>query len=131
MEVIEDEASKEMEKIRTVVFRQSNDENTVAVLSCKRTSDICNSSDFRDALFEAVTDWVDRTKDGREAYADTHNDFNLGDLYVWRDNPTLLKFLELHGITGFEIKVFCEEEAVQGWTYDTHLVDENRVNGLD
>ena len=131
MEEMNDEARKEVDTIRTVVFRQSRDENTVAILSCKRTSNICNSYDFRDALFKAVTDWVDRTTDGRKAYADSCNDFNLGDLYVWNDNPTLRTFMELHGITDFEIEVFCEGEPVQEWTYDTHLVDEDRVNRLD
>ena len=120
-----------MEKIETVVFRISNDENTVAILTCNRTSEIADAAAFRDALRKAVSDWVDRTTDGREAYAGNGNEFNLGDLAQWDDDPTLLEFMKLHGITGFGIQVFCDTEPARGWDYDDNLVDEDRVNGLD
>ena len=119
-----------MEKIETVVFRQSDDENTVAILTCNQTSDIADAGAFRDALRKAVSDWVDRTTDGREAYAENGNDFNLGDLAQWDDDPTLLEFMRLHGIGGFAIQVFCDTEPAPGWDYDDSLVDEERVNGL-
>ena len=114
-----------------MVIRQSNDENTVAILTCNRTNDIPDASAFRDALKKAVSDWVDRTTDGREAYSENGNDFNLGDLADWDDDPSLLKFMELHGITGFGIQVFCDIEPARGWGYDDNLVDEGRVTGLE
>ena len=120
-----------MEKIETVVIRQNNDENTVAVLTCNKTKAIPDASALRAALGKAVSDWVDRTTDGRESYAENGNDFNLGDLTEWDDDPTLLAFLKLHGITGFAIQVYCDTEPTTAWDYDDNLVDENRVNGLD
>ena len=120
-----------MDKIETVLFRNSNDENTVAILTCDRTSDIANAAAFRDALRKAVSDWVDRTTDGREAYDENGTDFNLGDLAQWDDDPTLLKFMKLHGISGFGIQTFCDTEPAAGWEYDDNLVDEDRVNVLD
>ena len=103
----------------------------VAILTCNQTSDIDEAATLRDALKKAVSDWVDRTTDGREAYAANGNDFNLGDLAQWDDDPTLLKFMELHGITGFNIQFFCDTEPAPGWDYDDNLVDDERVNGLD
>ena len=125
-----DSEREAMEKIETVVFRQSKDESTVAILTCNRTSDIADAAGFRDALKKAVSDWVDRTTDGRDAYAENGNDFNLGDLAQLEDDPTLLKFMALHGITGFAIQVFCDTEPAPGWDYDDNLIDEERVNGL-
>jgi len=120
-----------MEKIETVVIRQSSDETTVAILTCNKTKGIPDASALRAALGKAVSDWVDRTTDGREAYAENGNDFNLGDLTEWDDDPTLLEFLKLHGITGFGIQVFCDTEPAPAWDYDDNLVEEDRVNGLD
>ena len=105
-----DSEREAMEKIETVVFRRSTDENTVAILTCNRTSDIADAAALREALKKAVSDWVDRTSDGRDAYAENGNDFNVGDLAQWDDDPTLLKFMALHGITGFTIQVFCDTE---------------------
>lgn len=120
-----------MEKIETVVIRQSNEENTVAVLTCNRTDCIADAAAFRDALQKAVSDWVDRTTDGREAYTENGDDFNIGDLAQWDNDPTLLEFMKLHGITGFGIQVFCDTEPAPGWEYDDNLVDEDRVKGLN
>jgi hypothetical protein len=120
-----------MEKIEIVVFRNSSDENTVAILTCNRTNKITDAAAFRDALRKAVSDWIDRTTDGRETYAENGNDFNLGDLAQWDDDPGLLKFMKLHGITGFGIQTFCDTEPAPGWDYDDNLVDEDRVNSLD
>jgi len=39
--------------------------------------------------------------------------------------------MELHGIVGFAIQVFCDNTPAQGWAYDDNLVDEERVSGLD
>ena len=120
-----------MEKVETVVIRQSNEENTVAILTCNRTKGIPDASAFRDALGNAVSDWVDRTTDGRESYAENSNDFNLGDLAQWDDDPTLRKFMKLNGITGFAMQVYCDTEPAPGWDYDDNLVDEEQVNGLE
>ena len=76
-----------MEKVDTVVIRRSNEENTVAILKCNRTKGIPDASAFRDALGKAVSDWVDRTTDGRESYAENGNDFNLGDLASGTTTP--------------------------------------------
>ncbi len=126
-----DSEREAMEKIETVVFRQSKDESTVAILICNRTSDIADAAAFREALRKPVSDWVDRTTDGRDAYAENGNDFNLGDLAQWDDDLPLLKFMQLHGITGFTIQVFCDTAPAPGWDYDDSLVDDERVNGLD
>ena len=121
-----------MEKSETVVFRRSNDENTVAILTCNRTSNLADAAAFRVALKKAVRDWVDRTTDGRDAYAENGNDFNLGDLAQWDDDSTLLKFMQLHGVTGFTDQgPLRYQEPAPGWDYDDNLVDEERVNGLD
>lgn len=108
--------------IQTVVIRRGNEENTVAVLTCKRTKAIPNASALRDALVKAVSDWVDRTTDGREAYEENGKDFNVGDLAQWDDDPTLLKFMKLHGITGFTLQIFSDPEPAYGWDYDDNLV---------
>jgi hypothetical protein len=120
-----------MKELETVVIRRSNEENTVAILTCNRTKVISDASAFRDALRNAVSDWVDRTTDGRESYAENGNDFNLGDLAQWDDDPTLRKFMKLHGITGIAMQVFCDTEPAPGWDYDDNLVDEEQVNGLE
>ena len=111
-----------MDQIQTVVIRRGNEENTVAVLTCKQTKAIPNAERFRDALVKAVSDWVDRTTDGREAYQENGNDFNIGDLAQWDDDSALRKFMRIHGIIGFRLQIFCDTEPVSGWDYDDSLV---------
>jgi hypothetical protein len=123
--------TEEPPQVEAVVIRRSHDENTCAVLKCDRTDRIPNAAAFRDALKKAVSDWADRTTDGHEAYAENDNDFNLGDLARRDGDPTLLKFMQLHGIIGFTIQVFCDNTPAHGWTFDDNLVDEEGVNGLD
>ena len=120
-----------VEKLLAVVARQSKDENTVAIVECNRTATIANAAAFRDALRNAVSDWVGRTTDGHDAYAENGSDFNLGDLVQWDDDPTLLKFLKLHGIIGFAIQVFCDNTPAQGWTFDDKLLTDELADRLD
>ena len=75
-----------MDRVQAVVIRRSDEENTVAILSCDKTGDITSPEELQTAVEKAVTAWVDRTTDGRAAYAENGSDFNLG---IWTNGQMI------------------------------------------
>jgi len=68
------------------------------------------------ALEAACTDWVAETEEGRAAWAQSCEDFNVGDLTGHHES--LLGFLARHGIRSIQIK-----DAIHTASYDRVLVD--------
>jgi hypothetical protein len=85
--------------------------------------DLVNEGSFLTALKRAVTAWLGHTKEGKEAWKDSSEDFNVGDLAHWTGSERLKKALEKEGITDLDIS--CTDVLNGGsWTFDHVLKEE-------
>jgi len=88
------------------------------VLTCTTTETIKQSSDLKEALVKACTKWS-KTEKGSQAWEDTSNDFNFGDLMCYMDE-SMMQFISDEGIENFEI---CDDiEICDILNYDTILI---------
>lgn len=114
-----------------VVARQSQDELTYAIVRASMA--IPSVTALRDAITKAVTEWMQTTSDGAEAWRESSGDFNIGDLSLWLDSSgepssfrpqSKLTFaLEKYGVKHLYIETHCRLEIQDAWTYDNHLFD--------
>lgn len=117
-----------MEKnLQVVVFRDSLDERTCAVVRCRQTKEVYSGDTLRDALIRALTRWFRETEEGAQALAASSHDFNVGDLSVHYQDETLLSYLKEEGTTDLEIEPYQGGET--NWAYDTHLFDAAGLEG--
>jgi hypothetical protein len=101
-----------------VVARNDRDMNAFAFV---QWVGIIGHSALKAALKKACTEWVKTTPEGQEAWEDTSEDFNLGDLCNHTGEPTLVAILQKYGIVGLEIDVYSDEKPAN-WEYDDILV---------
>jgi len=120
-----------MSKNLTVVPRISMDERTVAVVQWRGT---IPEHELRQSVTNAVTEWVNTTEEGKEAWQSSSEDFNIGDLSVhlagedtWEEDA-LARCLRNHGITWLEVECYSDTNGDVDWTYDTVLVDDLALN---
>ena len=111
-----------MKKTKNVienVFRVSNDEATVAVVSATV------EDDFGWSLFvpikRAVTRWIDETEEGKLAFESSSEDFNVGDLSCELGDEGLIERLIAEGIHNLKIETFSSDSSC--WEYDDHLYE--------
>lgn len=114
-------------RLDIVVFCKESTPRTVAIMHCDKTGNVETPEQFHQALREAVCSWVQMTTDGRDAYKEASNNFNLADLWSWASDPTLLKILRLHGILNFRMKCYCDPDPIQDWWYNDNLVNPKEV----
>lgn len=107
--------------LQVVVFRDSDDECTCAVLRCRRTRKVCDGDTLREALTRALTKWFAETEEGREALEDSSDDFNVGDLSVHYPDETLLPYLTAAGVFDLEVETYVGDAT--DWSYDQLLFD--------
>lgn len=114
-----------MREVEELVMRNSNDEVTFAIVSASVADDV---SSILYAVQKAVSRWVDKTSEGREAYKRSGEDFNVGDLHAELLSPihtsVLRDMLRAYGVFGLKIEVHSHRNASPYWTYDTHLYQE-------
>jgi len=77
---------------------------------------------------EAVTAWVRNTQEGKEAYDQSDQDYNVGDLANDIDQPSLAPYLEAHGLLDLEIDIYSDDDFQNNWTSDTHLVNAEKLD---
>lgn len=70
------------------------------------------------AIEDACTKWANETPEGRKAWEDSSEDFNIGDLAI-EICPTLRSYLYKEGISEIE---FEQAERSQLNYYDQHLI---------
>jgi hypothetical protein len=112
-----------VERIQAVVIRVSDEENTVAIVSCDRTNKIDTTYKMRAALVRALTKWVKKTEEGGYLYEDNVEDLNVGDLWSCYEDETLKPFLVKHGIHNLQVHVENDLEPI-GWEFDDKLVED-------
>jgi hypothetical protein len=111
-----------------VVIRNSNDETTLAVVEAKVVAGLTEDTAFLAALKKALTKWQQTTDEGKEAWEESSEDFNVGDLsnYELRKG-TLRKLLAERGINKLEIDIKSRSggmgASIGAWSYDTVLIE--------
>lgn len=115
--------------VRFVVRRESIKENTFAVVSAVvKDEKLRKEKHFLEQLRKAITEWVKTTKDGKEAWEASSEDFNVGDLV---DHTMCESFLDIlqgkYGIRDLHIVTNSQDDA-GNWHYDTVLVDEEDIS---
>lgn len=92
----------EMKKIRVCFIRL--DSALVDALRVVEITTIANTKgEAMQRLIQAVGQWIGNTEEGRKAWAESSEDFNIGDLAGYLDGcgravPSLQHYLELEGI---------------------------------
>lgn len=110
---------------RTVVIRGDN--SAIAIVEAKVLCPLLFDFSFLRAVSRAVTQWVKETEEGKVAYCDSSEDFNVGDLSLYLDDPDLINFLRKEGIYNLKIHTEDVREGNQYWTYDTLLFNRGQI----
>lgn len=107
-------------KIEVLVYRQEKWKpiGFTLVTALVNGEKIRNDGDLVTALRKGVTNWAQRTENGKEAYEYAGNDMNIGDLGNY-DLGEVLRFCP----DIYELEFRSLDEA-QNWDYDTRLCDE-------
>jgi hypothetical protein len=114
-------------RLELVVPRVSSEEHTFAIVRCDETPAVEHSGMIFAAILAAVTEWVDTTQEGKDAYSRSAADFNIGDLSMEAyDDGELGCILAKHGIINLDITTFVQNIRQSNWTYDRYLVDETK-----
>jgi hypothetical protein len=106
------------DKTITHVFVRQNGLNQIsnlAILVMENTI-----PDTLGALEKALSEWVSETPEGKAEFESTCGDFNIGDLILCYESPSLKPFLEKHGARIVSIETAGCETIVN---FDRHLVD--------
>ena len=109
--------------IQALVIRGSRDETTFAFVTVRRTPDVHTARQLLQRFAEAVTAWVRNTKEGREAYEQCSQDYNVGDLANDIGQHSLCPYLKAQGLLDVKIDVYSDDDFQDNWTYDTRLVN--------
>ena len=106
----------------TIVLRDSDDENTFAMLACEVESDqYLTDKELRDIVSEAVKAWREKTENGSEAWVSTCEDFNIADLNMYQDDH-LREELRKRGVDKLTINVHSFESFRPTlWSFDDVL----------
>lgn len=78
-------------------------------------------------LTAAITQWINETKAGKDAWRDSCEDFNVGDLPEYLGDADLQARLNASGVHELEIATLAENDQQEGWVYDTLLVDRSAL----
>lgn len=113
-----------MPTAKFIVLRRSTDETTFALVSAKVSDKkLLEEGPFLKALRKGITKWVRGTAEGKKAWNESCQDFNVGDLCQYEKSEALLKCLAVVGIFTLDISCNCFDYAAQ-WSYDTVLAEE-------
>lgn len=110
------------------VVAREGEPDTVAIVSFKALTRM-NAEQARTKLAEAVTRWIIRTVEGKDAWAYSSQDFNIGDLAGCVEDPILMIEISAAGLE--EFCVCTMDGGAMGWNYDTVLVDRDKLDEAD
>lgn len=110
--------------VEFLVPRLSPDEQRMAFITASvATDDLCSIEPFVAALTLALSRWAIHTCDGCQAWTDSLEDFNVGDLSHYLSTPSLQHHLMAVGITNLSIALSPDfRNDVDHWHYDTVLI---------
>lgn len=108
-----------------VIFRESHDEKTVAVVQANVPVEMSGEREFFLILKKALTVWRETTVSGAAAWKRSSEDFNVGDLSEHQGDENLKRILKDFGIHFLDITVEMQDHRRDGmWNFDTVLMDE-------
>ncbi len=107
------------------VVRRDN-EATCAVVTAQVLPELKMVPVFLSHLQQAVTWWSRFTPTGYDAWRDSGEDFNVGDLAVYQEDPALVEKLAECGIHDLAVSVYIDTSEGDCWTFDTVLCDDER-----
>lgn len=108
----------EPEKLRVTVARNEHNNSVTVVVSCVKTPKVSTSQELRKAITRAVGAWH-MLPAGQQAWDYASDDFNVGDLGMYLDDPTLIELLRAEGVVDLSIEDAPEQDP--DWSYDTVL----------
>lgn len=103
-------------KINLTITRYGED--TAALLSAWFSRD---EEYFKEDLTNALTRWAEETPEGKNAWRQSCQDFNIGDLSCCQDDPTLKPYLTAAGIS--DLSVDTVPKVAQDWSFDSILMN--------
>lgn len=106
-----------MHKISFLIVREG--EATQAIVSLDSVENI-SADQAMQKVCECVAAWIQDTKQGQEAWEESGEDFNVGDLSMHDDDQMLINRFVAAGL--YNVKVSANEhEVLNDFTYDTVL----------
>lgn len=112
-------------RVKFVVPRLSHEEITIAVVTGRVVIALVNEADFLAALQRAVSKWGRTSPFGIEAWTQSSEDFNVGDLSHYQSDEDLKRCLAEQGIEDLVIECHASLDNNLGpWQYDTILMDD-------
>lgn len=117
-----------MKTVYVPLIRQEGVEITTVSIIKFVVTDKTNESKVINKLTNVITQWVNNTEEGKKAWDDSSEDFNVGDLSSYEDiiKKTMSKELMKTGIYDFEIVMQGDSKEVIN--FDTILVDSSKLN---
>ena len=114
---------KKLVPVEFHVPRDSRDETTFATVraNVESFSPLQNGDMFMLAVHQAVTLWIQKTKEGKEFLESTSEDLNIGDLAQAGIPKRLASELRKKGIFKMFIRTSSRITAGHGWKYDDRL----------
>lgn len=107
--------------------------STVAIVKATTTDMFLDETLFstpagalQGAISSAVTEWINETAEGKDAYEESCGSFNIGDLALHQDDETLGKYLKEYGIELLSVEV--EDGMDSQWEFDETLVNDIDLN---
>ncbi len=116
-----------LQNVRFLLPRLAVTEFTAVIVQARVDDEGLNDpTAFLAALRQVVTQWVNRTQDGRDAFREFGDTLNIDDLGNHTDRPSLQMLLKQVGIHRLEIDV-CSQVPLRGWTFDTPIVPTTEI----
>ncbi len=94
---------------RFIAIRNSEDETTMALMTCVSYSHVKTPEEFLEKLKKAVTQWIKVNPDGKQAWVYSGEDFNFGDLSSYCQTEAFQNILSLQGIFEFDMEVISKD----------------------
>jgi hypothetical protein len=105
-----------------IIPRRANDETTFAVVRASFTDEALKNgyshiASFKARIIDAVTHWARKDLEGQNAWKESSEDFNVGDLANYKEdvfNP----YLKQYGITLLEVEAYSMDDDGDSWDFD-------------
>src|SRR3990167_3681955 len=102
---------------REVALRHTSDEVTIALVKAEIRPDVSNET-LLTLIQHAVTSWVQTTNEGRRAWEESDEDFNIGDLVSYYKNPELRSLMLGTGLWITNIETLVDLTSLGNWDFD-------------
>jgi hypothetical protein len=110
----------------SLVVQRTGEPQTLAILSFTANERL-EPQMVLAALTSAVTRWIIRTMEGKDAWVSSSQNFNIGDLMMNQESATLRAEIAAAGLFDFSARS-CGGENFASWTYDTVLADADKIH---